>query len=76
MGILDKIRLFFSGFFKKKEYPLYETCSICGERIYLPFHCEYCDLYFCDRHRLPFDHDCKNIDEWKNRPVSSSRQSK
>jgi hypothetical protein len=21
-------------------------------------------------HRLPFDHNCKNIDEWKRRPAS------
>lgn len=54
--------------FRKKEYPVYGTCAVCGERVYLPFHCEYCHRYYCDKHRLPFDHNCKNIDQWKNRP--------
>jgi predicted nucleic acid binding AN1-type Zn finger protein len=49
---------------------------LCGERAYLPFHCEYCNQYYCDKHRLPFDHDCKNIDQWKKRPVSPARQRK
>lgn len=74
MGILDTIRLFFTGIFKKKEYPLYESCAVCGERSYLPFHCEYCGRYYCDRHRLPFDHDCKNIAEWKNRPAGGRKK--
>ena len=68
MGIISRIKAFVYGFFKKKEYPLYETCAFCGERSYLPFHCEYCNQYFCDKHRLPFDHNCKNIDQWKKRP--------
>lgn len=67
MGIISRIRDCFFGLFRKKEYPLYETCSVCGERVYLPFFCEYCRHYFCDKHRLPFDHDCRNIDQWKNR---------
>ena len=76
MGILRSIRGFFSRLFKKKEYPLYETCAFCGKRTYLPFHCEYCNKYFCDKHRLPFDHDCSNIAAWKNRPPASSRGKK
>ncbi|MGB7787297.1 AN1-type zinc finger domain-containing protein [Methanoregula sp.] len=66
MGLRETITRFFQRFFPKKEYPLYKTCTICGERVYLPFRCEYCDNYYCDRHRLPFDHDCKNIEAWKN----------
>jgi predicted nucleic acid binding AN1-type Zn finger protein len=76
MGIIDTIRSLFSGFFKKKEYPVYASCAVCNERVYLPFHCEYCDLYFCDRHRLPFNHDCKNIEDWKKRPAPASRHGK
>ena len=68
MGLGDRITRFFSGLFRKKQYPLHETCAVCGERVYLPFFCEYCHQYYCDRHRLPFDHDCKNIDQWKKRP--------
>jgi predicted nucleic acid binding AN1-type Zn finger protein len=76
MGIISRIRKLFSGLFGKKEYPLYETCAFCGERAYLPFHCEYCNRYFCDKHRLPFEHDCKNIDEWKKRPAADGRKKK
>jgi predicted nucleic acid binding AN1-type Zn finger protein len=76
MGIIDTIRAFFSGFSRKKEYPVYAPCAVCGKRTYLPFHCEYCNLYFCDQHRLPFSHDCKNIDAWKKRPAPSGRQQK
>jgi predicted nucleic acid binding AN1-type Zn finger protein len=65
VGILAAIRTFFSELFGKKKTPVYENCSFCGERAYLPFHCEYCDRYFCGRHRLPFEHDCKNIRDWK-----------
>ncbi len=73
MGIIGRIRAFFSGLFKKKEHPLYATCAFCGERVYLPFHCEYCNEYFCDTHRLPFNHDCKNIEAWKHRPAAPAR---
>jgi len=68
MAILWKIRRFFSKLFKMKEpAPLYANCAICGERIYLPFLCNYCHKYYCGKHRLPFNHDCSNIEEWKNR---------
>ncbi|HII99575.1 MAG TPA: hypothetical protein HA272_10090 [Methanoregula sp.] len=76
MGIISRLRTFFLGFFGRREYPVYETCAFCGERSYLPFHCEYCNQYFCDKHRLPFDHDCRNIEEWKRRPASYSQVTK
>ncbi|MDD1689344.1 MAG: AN1-type zinc finger domain-containing protein [Methanoregula sp.] len=68
MKIIRRIRDGLFRLFRKKEYPVYGTCASCGERVYLPFHCEYCHRYYCDKHRLPFDHNCKNIDQWKNRP--------
>lgn len=68
MGIGNRIRRFLASLFRKQEYPLHETCAVCGERAYLPFHCEYCGRYYCEKHRLPFDHDCTNIDQWKQRP--------
>jgi predicted nucleic acid binding AN1-type Zn finger protein len=67
MALGDRIARFFSGIFRKKQYPVYETCAVCGKRVYLPFFCEYCHCYFCDRHRLPFDHDCRHIEKWKKR---------
>lgn len=76
MGIISRIRALYSGLFPKKEYPVYETCAFCKERSYLPFHCEFCNQYFCDRHRLPFDHDCKNLDAWKKRPAGNTRSTK
>ncbi len=69
MGPGERITRFFSRLFRKERYPLYETCAACGERVYLPFFCEYCHRYYCDRHRLPFAHDCTNIEEWKSRRV-------
>jgi len=68
MGFVSTITGFFSRFSKKKEYPVYAECSVCRERTYLPFRCDYCHKYFCGKHRLPFDHDCENIEEWKKRP--------
>jgi len=68
MGPVATVRRFLSRVLGKKEYPVYETCAVCGERVYLPFHCEYCNKYYCDKHRLPFDHDCKNIGQWKRKP--------
>ncbi|MDO9324125.1 MAG: AN1-type zinc finger protein [Methanoregula sp.] len=70
MGILASIVTFFSKFFGKEKPPVYENCSFCRERVYLPFHCEYCGRYFCGKHRLPCEHDCKNISEWKKTSAS------
>jgi predicted nucleic acid binding AN1-type Zn finger protein len=67
MGILKKIKQFFSNLFLKKEKsPVFANCSKCGEREYLPHLCNYCNNYYCGEHRLPFNHECKNIDKWKN----------
>ena len=70
MGLRRDNLRFFQRLFPKKEYPLYNTCAICGERVYLPFRCEYCGNYYCDRLRLPFDHECRNIEAWKNSRIT------
>ncbi|OPY38713.1 MAG: AN1-like Zinc finger [Methanoregula sp. PtaU1.Bin051] len=71
MAILNKIRKFFSGFFtRKKKAPVYANCAKCGEWVYLPFQCNYCNQYYCGAHRLPFNHDCEHIDDWKRRGSS------
>lgn len=70
MGFIKKITGFFTKPFRKKEYPVHAHCSVCGERVYLPFFCDHCHKYFCGKHRLPFDHDCENIEDWKKRPDS------
>jgi predicted nucleic acid binding AN1-type Zn finger protein len=66
MGLRETISGFIRRISRKEDYPLYHPCAICGERVYLPFRCEYCGRYYCDNHRMPFDHDCKNIGAWKN----------
>ncbi|MFY9800719.1 MAG: AN1-type zinc finger domain-containing protein [Methanoregula sp.] len=77
MTIFDRIGQFFSNLFgKKEEVPLYANCSVCGKRVYLPFLCHYCHNYYCGEHRLPFSHDCKNIDDWKNRKSKSGPATK
>jgi Zn-dependent protease len=36
-------------------------CSKCGVEVYMPFVCNYCGEAFCANHRLPENHNCKNI---------------
>lgn len=68
MSLLKKIKKFFSSrLLQKKEDPLYADCAQCGKKVYLPYRCHYCNQYYCGEHRLPFSHDCRNINEWKNR---------
>ena len=55
-------------------------CSCCKEIIDgLPFKCKYCGKYFCSKHRLPENHNCKpfkeheshNQERWQNVVESS-----
>lgn len=72
MSIIWTIKAFFSRLFGRKDaIPVHANCAICGERVYLPYHCHYCNQFYCGEHRLPFNHDCKNIDAWKNRCSSA-----
>ncbi len=72
MSFLHTIRQFFSSIFTGEEKtPVHADCALCGRRVYLPYHCQYCNRYFCGEHRLPFNHDCRNIDAWKNRGSSA-----
>jgi predicted nucleic acid binding AN1-type Zn finger protein len=72
MGFWETIRTFIRGVFPKKKYLVYANCATCGENTYLPFTCPYCGDYFCGKHHLPFNHNCKNISEWKNQSAPSS----
>jgi len=48
-------------------------CKKCDKELdyLLPFQCKYCNNYFCEEHRLPENHNCKNVkiswDSWKKR---------
>jgi len=36
-------------------------CYICGKEVFLPYRCSYCNLTFCDEHRLPEKHQCTGL---------------
>ncbi len=36
-------------------------CERCGVETYMPFRCNYCGGYFCERHRLPEFHECPGV---------------
>ncbi|MGD0534725.1 AN1-type zinc finger domain-containing protein [Methanoregula sp.] len=44
-------------------------CDSCGKTVSLPFHCQYCGKNFCDEHRLPPNHACAGLAEWKKTPA-------
>ena len=59
---------------KENEHPLYGKCAYCGKRVYLPYKCNYCGKIFCDEHRLPFQHACEGMDEYKtSKPPGGGR---
>jgi len=72
MSLLKKIKKVLSSIIAKEEKsPVHADCAFCGRHVYLPYHCQYCNQYYCSEHRLPFNHDCRNIGAWKNRkPLS------
>ena len=35
-------------------------CYYCGKEVDLPYRCSYCNLSFCNDHRLPENHNCVN----------------
>ncbi|MFB6075639.1 MAG: rhomboid family intramembrane serine protease [Candidatus Aenigmatarchaeota archaeon] len=45
-------------------------CSYCGKDLDeegMPFKCKFCSEYFCAEHRLPENHDCPGLDEYKKK---------
>jgi len=44
-------------------------CDFCGKKVALPFRCQYCNRDFCDDHRLPPNHACAGLAEWKKTPA-------
>ena len=44
-------------------------CDTCNKNVSLPFHCQYCGGNFCDEHRLPPNHACAGLAEWKKTPA-------
>lgn len=51
-------------------------CEICGDEISggSAFTCNYCGGTFCPSHRLPFNHSCKNLTEWKKSGLPGKKE--
>ncbi len=37
------------------------NCGKCGQETFMPFRCPYCGDQFCSEHRLPENHQCRNL---------------
>ena len=48
-------------------------CLFCGKEVYLPFKCPFCNESFCLDHRLPENHECKNL--WKAKVSPEGKKS-
>ena len=48
-------------------------CNACNLLTDLPFHCKYCDLYFCGDHQLPENHKCEKL--WLAAPPTKYSES-
>lgn len=40
-------------------------CSHCGSDEEMPFTCRYCGQPYCSQHRLPENHDCRGLEDYK-----------
>ena len=40
-------------------------CTTCGKSEMMPYMCKFCSLEFCSQHRLPENHNCAGLQEWK-----------
>ncbi|MBS3054384.1 MAG: AN1-type zinc finger domain-containing protein [Candidatus Aenigmarchaeota archaeon] len=41
-------------------------CTVCGKSEMMPYMCKFCSLEFCSQHRLPENHNCAGLAQWKN----------
>lgn len=49
-------------------------CSECGEQVSMPFTCKFCGEKFCSSHRLPENHDCGGLEEYKSQHREESSE--
>lgn len=51
-------------------------CYICGKEPYLPFTCSYCNLTFCNDHRIPEEHNCTRLPSrsWADYRIIKARE--
>ena len=54
------------------------NCEICAAEISggSAFTCTYCGGTFCPEHRLPFNHACRNIEQWRKSGAPGKKVSK
>ena len=43
-------------------------CYLCGKEVDIPHRCPFCNLTFCDEHRIPEQHNCMKAPNrtWNN----------
>ena len=43
-------------------------CYVCGREVDMPHRCPYCNLTYCDEHRIPEQHNCSGLPkrEWSS----------
>ena len=53
-----------------------DQCDYCGKEIKTlsTFTCSYCGKTFCPEHRLPFNHNCAQIEAWKRTPPPGQKK--
>lgn len=42
-------------------------CAECGKDVTMPYRCKFCGQHFCDDHRLPENHSCSGLQEYKRK---------
>ncbi len=42
-------------------------CYACEEKVGLPFKCKFCGNFFCEEHRLPENHECPGLSDYKEK---------
>lgn len=47
-------------------------CSECEESVSMPFSCKFCGQSFCSSHRLPENHDCGGLEEYRAKSKEES----
>lgn len=48
---------------KQKNYCQSDDCKI---RVLFDFQCKFCKKQYCGRHRIPEEHKCNEMKEWKD----------
>ena len=48
-------------------------CHVCGKYELIPFTCKFCGGRFCAKHRLPENHDCTGLAEYRRKLRSDGR---